>query len=382
VPRRLDTSDVIDTIYAAGVEPARWPQALDLLRRLCKADSAAISVQHVTLGTGARTDIGYPNASRPRYFDGFAAVNPLFKRLLRRPIGVSYPSQALIDDDTLKNSPYFNDYCRPNGIYYMAGMIVHAANDEAAWITVNRDRTGSAFEPVVLRTLSGLARHVRRAFQTSRVLGTAQATQTAWEATLDALTHGLMLLDHQGRVVFANQAARQLAAKGDGFTLRGECPSAPLDALTRLITQATAGNRVGGHLALPRRSARQPLSVLVVPLPSDTAAWPGIGAPAALMVLTDPTHAPTPEVSQLMAIFGLTEREAALTASLTAGETLAGAAAHLDIGHETARTHLAHALSKTGSSRQVDLVRLALAIAPPITQLGLDRNGRQGKLKE
>jgi DNA-binding CsgD family transcriptional regulator len=111
--------------------------------------------------------------------------------------------------------------------------------------------------------------------------------------------------------------------------------------------------------------ARQPLSALVIPLPRD-GAWQAAGAPAVLVLIGDPTDAATPEVSQLMTMFGLTEREATLTASLTAGDTLSDAALHLGIGHETARTHLAHALAKTASARQVDLVRLALAAAPPI----------------
>ena len=370
-----DTSSLIETIYAAGIEPARWPDVLDQVRRLCRADSAAISVQHVSLGTGSRIDIGYETVNRPRYFDGFAALNPLFTRLLRQPIGVPHPDQTLIERAALVNSPYFNDYCRPNGIHFMAGLVVSVTNDDAEWVTVNRSRSGGAYQPGQLRALSGLAPHLRRARETGRLLGNARAGQLAWEATLDMLKHGLVLLDQHRRVVFANRAARDLAVAGDGFTLRSDGLSAPAagDALARVLAQAVTGGsdgvRTGGHVVLRRRLAPQPLSALVVPLPRD-GGWNMAGAPAVLVLLSDPAHAAIPEASQLMAMFGLTEREAALTASLTEGETLGNAALRLGIGHETARTHLAHALAKTGTARQVDLVRLALAAAPPVTPAG------------
>jgi DNA-binding CsgD family transcriptional regulator len=102
----------------------------------------------------------------------------------------------------------------------------------------------------------------------------------------------------------------------------------------------------------------------VIPLPRE-AEWQTTGAPAVLMVIADPAHPPMRESQLLTTMFGLTEREAALTATLPAGLALGDAAEQLGIGRETARTHLAHALAKTGCTRQVDLVRLALATVSP-----------------
>lgn len=51
---------------------------------------------------------------------------------------------------------------------------------------------------------------------------------------------------------------------------------------------------------------------------------------------------------------------------LAGNATLAEAAKALDISPATARTHLAHIFSKTGVSRQVDLLTLVNRLVPPV----------------
>lgn len=58
--------------------------------------------------------------------------------------------------------------------------------------------------------------------------------------------------------------------------------------------------------------------------------------------------------------FGLTAREASIAAGLIGGLRLCEITEGLGIEVSTARTHLKRVFSKTGVSRQVELVRLAL----------------------
>ena len=43
------------------------------------ASAKSYTLQHITNGTGLRTAIGYDLPHRPRYFDGFAAQDELFR---------------------------------------------------------------------------------------------------------------------------------------------------------------------------------------------------------------------------------------------------------------------------------------------------------------
>jgi DNA-binding CsgD family transcriptional regulator len=251
----------------------------------------------------------------------------------------------------------------------MAGLVVRRV-EAVEWMTLNRGHRRTAYDDAALSALTPLVAHIRRASGISRRRGAAVTVRHAWESALDQLTHAVVLPDRRGAVVFANHAARRLSGAHDGLVLRGSSVSATAaaDGLARLIGRATTGDaagvRSGGQLALPRRAEPHPLSASVIPLPRE-AEWQTTGAPAVLMVLTDPAHPPIPGSQLLATVLGLTERESTLTATLAAGQALSDDAEQLGIGRETARAHLAHALAKTGCARQADLVRLALAIVPP-----------------
>lgn len=364
----------IDAIYAAAIEPAKWPNALDALRRLCKAESASYNLQHITNGSGTRTAVGYDRADQPRYFDGgFAARNELFTGLLKQPVGEPHPHQTLVNDELFRQGYYFNEYCRPNGLHFMAGLVIAQRYGTVEWVSVNRGPRGDPYDQQQLRGLAWLAPHLRRASEASYRLTEARAARTASEAVLDTLRCGVVMLDQYGRVVFANRTARQLDAARDGLTLSHSGVSAPTVAgtLARAIGLATDGDsdhvRRGAHMALPRRSAPYPLSINIVPLPRESALQL-CGAPVVLLLIADPAQPAGTDTNMLMTLFGLTGREAALTTLLSNGCRLDDAAKQLGVTRETARTHLAHALAKTGTERQADLVRLALAADPPVAR--------------
>jgi DNA-binding CsgD family transcriptional regulator len=372
--RDSERARALDAIYAAALEPAKWPNALEAMRHLCQAESASYTLQHINNGTGTRTAIGYDRADQPRYFDGgFAARNELFTGLLKQPAGEPRPHQTLVDDEIFKRGYYFNEYCRPNGLHFMAGLVIAHRHGTVEWVSVNRGRRGESYDHQQLRGLAWLAPHLRRASEASYRLTEAQAARTAWEAVLDTLRCGVVMLDQYGHVVFANRTARQLDAARDGLRLSHAGVSAPVVAgsLARTIGLATDGDsdcvRHGAHIALPRRDAPYPLSVTIIPLPRESSCQL-FGSPVVLLLIADPAQSVGSDTKALVSLFGLTAREAALTTLLANGRRLDDAAKQLGIKRETARTHLARALAKTGTERQADLARLVWAAVPPVAR--------------
>jgi DNA-binding CsgD family transcriptional regulator len=149
----------------------------------------------------------------------------------------------------------------------------------------------------------------------------------------------------------------------------------PIDnaALQRLIAGAveTAHGRGGdggvvgggGSMALAKRGGPRPYAVLVAPVP-ERAALLSVSGPAAVVLLTDPDHAPETPAQLLRRIYGLTRKEAQLALALAGGKTLADAAEGLRIAESTARRHLAAIFARTGIHRQAELVRLILSLPP------------------
>jgi DNA-binding CsgD family transcriptional regulator len=164
----------------------------------------------------------------------------------------------------------------------------------------------------------------------------ARAEQRCREAAevLDRLSAGIAILDGLGRVLFANRRAKQILASDK--TLLADFRGAP---------------------GLPvRRNGRDPLVALALPMPLDPG-WIAELSPAAVLVLTDPRRAETPEPI-LMQLYGLTPAEATLATALLSGEGLPRAAARLDISLNTAKTHRKRILAKTEAGDQGGLIRL------------------------
>lgn len=86
----------------------------------------------------------------------------------------------------------------------------------------------------------------------------------------------------------------------------------------------------------------------------------------AAVFVTRPSDSPAADICAIATNFGLTVAETRILERLAAGATLAEAAEALEISVTTAKTHLAHIFSKTGVSRQVELVALVSRMLPPV----------------
>jgi DNA-binding CsgD family transcriptional regulator len=180
----------------------------------------------------------------------------------------------------------------------------------------------------------------------------------------------VILLDRAGRVVATNRSAAAILSRADGLmVVRNELAAASerdTAALRALIGEAgssradrTPGS-ADGAMRLARPSMLRALNVLVTPL--NSAALSDIQRRAVVAVfVSDPEERIDAPVDALRHHLGLTPAEAALVLALTQGKSIEAAAEEKGISVLTARTRLKRALTKTGTRRQSDLVRLALA---------------------
>ena len=182
---------------------------------------------------------------------------------------------------------------------------------------------------------------------------------------MNALGTGISLLDRCGHVLFANVTAERLQERR---TIFAKSPPLPLtladpasnDALHRAIADACRNRSAA--LQLFDRYARPSVSAVVLPMCASQAIGSGIH-PVALLAMNElsrPRSIPSHWLSQL---FGLTPAEACVTNWLVGGRTIDEYAQHRGVSVATARSQLKAVLSKTGVSRQVQLVA-ALARLP------------------
>lgn len=182
------------------------------------------------------------------------------------------------------------------------------------------------------------------------------------------------LVDHNARVLYANTHAQQLSQRDGRVILKegrlafdqSEFTTKMLGLIARHLQ--SDGEAVGesGMFCIAPTANNAPLTVRVapmLPLSGDPSSVP----PRAALVLIRSHDAPLTSSKSLRTLFGLTQKESDIAAALTNGQSLEEAAAALDIGMGTARTHLKSCMTKTGTSRQAQLVSRILlgAWLPP-----------------
>ena len=82
----------------------------------------------------------------------------------------------------------------------------------------------------------------------------------------------------------------------------------------------------------------------------------GLSPRVVAIFVVDPDRRHERDERLLARLYKLTPAEAALAGRLATGDSLKEAAAHRQIGLETARTHVKRILHKTGARRQAELV--------------------------
>jgi len=137
------------------------------------------------------------------------------------------------------------------------------------------------------------------------------------------------------------------------------------DAHLRVLVSAPASRSRPCAMRIPRPSGRPPYAVRRIAPESvgQVPEWETV------LIMSDPAAAPVLAKQTLRSLYGLTPTEARLARRLVAGDTVAQAAAALEVTIGTARIHLEHLLKKTTTHRQSELIRLLLgspaAFSPP-----------------
>lgn len=346
-------------LYACPAHPARWPQVLDRLCHETGARSAVVqafqfkgedmrlhwqAMDHHTAGQHAQPQGRLSNGENPRLdrrrtlrglnrvvrdeelFDrGEPAHEALRRRLAQLGYGSFMGTLQLLED----------------GLY--VGIALHRAVDD-------RDD----FDAATANRLAQLAPHLRQAFELLTRLRHGERQLASLQAHLDGLRCGFLLCDSEAQVQWMNRSARALTAAGrslqlHGKHLRAHCPAASTalheeialaGAQTRFISLGQGDDAL--HLALRTQAGDEALVLVAVTRTGDAAAVPQ---------------------NAWSRLLGVTTAEAALVATLVAGGTLEQHAERRGISPGTVRCQLKQVLSKTGTHRQAELVRLALSSA-------------------
>jgi DNA-binding CsgD family transcriptional regulator/AraC-like DNA-binding protein len=192
----------------------------------------------------------------------------------------------------------------------------------------------------------------------------------ALEATLDALTAGVYLADRHGRIIYMNRAAAGQVETGHVVRIQDN-RLAPVDddahaAMRKGLKQAMADGAATKSvtLALPSDDGSS-LVATILPLSQKLGSCDAFAAIAAIFV-QDPSSVPSLRGKSFANLHGLTDAELRVLLAMAPGLSVKEAAELLGISETTAKTHLQHIHTKTGTSKQTELMHLFMTSAPPV----------------
>jgi DNA-binding CsgD family transcriptional regulator len=364
-----DFSDSLGLIYDAALDQAAWPALLARLATLfgCHfADSFRRTDDYSAFGGVSH---GLDPADYNDVFLGFWVKRNVWGK--RRPViraGDVMTTRQMMPEDELRASEMYNDYLAPRDLHEGLRLDIWAGGGWIEDISLLRPWSAGPFGVADIRLAHTLMPHLQRGAAIARRLRQADQLADCGMAALEHLAAAFLVLDRSGNLIHANPAASALLAAADGFRIT---PAGFTGASTAVTTklQATlemASGRPGapaeaGALRLPRPSGRQALALVAMPLRAGGRLQEGPGwggSPAILVCVTDPEEGARPAQDHLVALFGLTQAEAALAAGLLAGQDLRDIAAHSGRSIHTVRSQLATLMAKTDTGRQAELVRL------------------------
>ena len=313
---------------------------------------------------------GQRDGDRERwYFENYYALDERVPRLRHLPDSRLVHVTDLYTEEELKTSAAYNEaLARGHAQNSISVRLEGPRGSRIVWV-VNDPIDGESWSSAQLDSIRRLLPHIRQTVGVQQALAGAGALGASFAQLLDTTGLGIVQLDGRGRIVAANDRARDMLRGGDGlFDEDGFlCARRPEDNadLQGLLTRALppfGAQGAGGSMMMKRSAALPPLVLHVNPVgrqETDYHLWPV----AALVLVVDPASHIRIDPAVAAAALGLTGMESRVAVLLAEGMNVREVAAATGRGESTIRSHVKHMFARHGLSRQAELVRLVLSLA-------------------
>ena len=303
----------------------------------------------------------------------YAKLNPLIPISLQTSVGDVVTISSFMTYEELYATQVYREWAKPQGYVDVAQATLEKSGTALAVLAAVRHESVGRVDETMLRRMALLVPHFRRAVLIGKVIDLKTVQAAAFAETIDGLAAGVFLVDERGGLVHANASGRALLDEGDVVRLTKGILSAIDGAADGALGDAIAasgGSEVelagkGLGISLAGESG-QGYVAHVLPLASGARRTGGHfrEAIAAVFLRRAAVDLTTP-VESVALRYGLTPTETKVLRAVVEYGGVAPIAATLGVSEATVKTHLQRLFGKTGTSRQVDLVKLTFGFADP-----------------
>ena len=375
-------SQLIGSIYDCVLDPSRWQRTLDEITAAVECATSVLylfdrSQQKFLMMRIAGVDERYWRKVIDEYgsdIHRYATADEASGRSIDEPRLMSQMPRAVVE-----GSRYVQEVLRPAQLIDVLSLHLLLTPTRIASLGMARHESKGAVAQREIELAALLLPHLRRAVVISDVLDLRTIERARMTEALDALSCGVVLVDGQAAILHANSAAEHLLGKldspiralGGKFAVKIPSAARELRGAIKLATQDEGSIGKTGLAVRLTDAGKAPIFAHVLPLTGgDLRTRLQPAAVAAVFIGVSPGSQNT--AATAAAAFHLTPAETRVLANLLGGNTLAATAAALGIAATTAKSHLENIFTKTGVSRQADLMRLATGLAPPTRSSSCD----------
>ena len=367
---------ILASLHDAALDPDGWPAAAGSIDRLLGTHGSTLAcgggeweddTRLYFLWTCLR---GQRRRDRERlYLETYYPVDEAIPRLRRLPFDRLIRIADVYTEEERKSSEAYNALRSFAHAGNAINVRLEGPDGSRIMWQVKDPLDGEGWSSAQLDRIRHLLPHVRQTVCVRQTLAGAGALGATLTEMLDATGLGIIQLDGCGRIVEANDRARDLLRAGDRLfdsdgLLSARSPRDD-DDLQKLLGQALPPLGVqgaGGFMVARSSGALPPLVLHVNPVGVQGADHPFSPA-AALVLVRDPATGTEIDPAVAAAALDLTEMESRVAVLLAQGMSVHEIAAAMGRKESTVRSHVKSTFAKHGLSRQAQLVRLVRPLA-------------------
>lgn len=366
---------VLEHLYRAALADGGWESAATMINDVfgttghgltyADAGPAGVRRKHLTrffLGTRRRRD------KEQLYFRDYYPRDEAVPRLHGLREGeLVYLADIYTDREKRTSAAYNEFHCATrseNGLLMGLG----GRDGQGIVISFGNSRRPGGWGHDQIEAIKRLGPHVRQFARIRRTLADAEALGASLAELLENRRTGIIHLDCRGRIVKANDRARDILLKRDGLGDRGGVLAAgnreENARLLRLLARALppfGARGAGGSMKITRRKSPGPVVLEVHPVRKPGTDYSARRV-AVLVLIVDPAARPPVDRDLVAKVLGLTPMQSKVAVTLAAGQTVAGTANALGCAESTVRTHLKRVYQTLGIRRRTELVQRILPL--------------------
>ena len=365
-----DLLTAVDAIYASVLDPERWPDALSHIAQVSGGLGAAI-VPLAPMNRVATIGSSSLHQATQVYNKEWWRYDIRIERRSARGITDGLITDPdLLDEDTSRSHPFFQEFLRPHGLGAYMGYVTTLPSRQIIAVGMHRDLRRGPSDKEDEHNFARLAPHAARAIVAASEIAEGRRASRILASALNHPTCGIILLDDHGVVVSVSETARSML--GAGFNVsRGRLKAATArrqKALDALVISALPGRTtlVQPPLVLkPNPGGEQKILVQAIPIAgTEQTEFEQLTLKLGVLVLVNGLSTPASGVLEERLIqLGLTKGQARIAMAVSSGLPSKEAAAQLMLTDGTIRTVLKTVYERLDISRQSQLVAL-------VTKLG------------